>query len=417
MCGLIGMVGTLEHKHKQVMKDLFFLNTLRGKDSTGLTVVDRKRGVLTRKMTCPGYEFIDYPVVERAMCTNDQLWMGHGRYKTTGDVSRANAHPFEVCDDKGAIYLVGTHNGTLNNKYEIERMLKDEKFDTDSEALFNWLVEAPNYKEAIKPLRGAWSLVWWDALEDTLYFCRNKERPMSIAFSKDRKVMMWASEAWMLINACRRNGVELMQNDKGISCFFTLTDHLYSLKIPQPRDQVLPELIKEGGYTGAPVGNFQGQGWQKWSHWWDSEDDPNFGIGDPSFKSEGKREGASAIEKGTQKGKADEKANVIIGFPKSAYKGFKGTPVENKKRKKLLEEGCCWCKSKQPIPQDNVIAFVDENHIVCSRCMRDAHPKGDCVRQREDDLDDDLPFELGPKIKDSPEYSSLIAASVKKTVG
>jgi len=61
------MAGFLEYKHKQVMKDLFFLNTLRGKDSTGLTAVNRDRTVLTRKLTVPGYEFIEYPMVEKAM--------------------------------------------------------------------------------------------------------------------------------------------------------------------------------------------------------------------------------------------------------------------------------------------------------------------------------------------------------------
>lgn len=411
MCGLIGMVGTLEYKHKCVMKDLFFLNTLRGKDSTGLSSVDRDRGVLTRKMTVPGYDFIELPIVEKAMKHRDQLWIGHGRYKTTGEVNRQNAHPFEVLDDQGDILLIGAHNGTLNNKFEIERKL-DEKFDTDSEALFNLMVEAPNYKEAISRLRGAWSLVWWDPTTDTINFCRNKERPMTFAFTKDRRVMIWASEAWMIVNACRRNGLELAQNERGLSCASTLEDHLYSMEIPQKADAELPELIREGGYTGAPVHNFQGHvkdGFRRWSEWWDEDNESNKG-------------GEKKTEEGKKESKADAKetgSNVVsIGEPKTGIKGFGGKIITLNEACAIKDKGCAWCKEK--IPTGIVFAFLSEEHAVCARCLRDSHPK---ARYDDGDVfDDDLPIELtdkGDKARqeDSPEYKTLIAASVTKAVG
>lgn len=231
MCGLVGMVGTLAWKHKKAMAELLFLDTLRGRDSTGLAAVARNREVTLRKMTVPGCEFIEYPAVEKMMKHDDQLWIGHNRFKTTGDVSKANAHPFQVLDNEGDIILVGAHNGTLENKSEIERQL-GQKFDTDSEGLFNLLTEAPNFKAAINKLRGAWSLVFWDPTTDTVNFCRNKERPLVFAFTKDRKVMVWASEAWMILAACRRNDIELETNDKGQTCWSTLSDYLYTLEIP-----------------------------------------------------------------------------------------------------------------------------------------------------------------------------------------
>lgn len=407
MCGLVGMVGYLEHKHKAVMKDLLFLNTLRGRDSTGLTSIKRDRTVLTRKMTVPGYEFIEHPVVDKAMCTGDQAWIGHGRFKTTGEINRFNAHPFEVLDDNDDVMLVGTHNGTLTNKYEIERKLDGLKFDTDSEALFNYLTVAPNYKEAIGNLEGAWSLVWWDPTENAVHFCRNKERPMTFAFTKDRKALVYASEAWMIINACRRNGVELEQNDKGLSCYATNVDTLYTLDIPQERNVELEDLRKEGGYTGKPPQNFHnGQHWKN-KFWWNDSKEKE------EAKKEGKKETAANSEKKV----------VTLGAPSTGIiRGYGGETISLAQLDKLKEKGCGWCKEE--ISEGLVFAFLDEENLVCARCMRDTHPREN-PKDYDEDLDDDLPFYMTDKgkdsrdQKDSKEYKSLIEASVTgaKAVG
>jgi len=406
VCGLVGMVGFLEHKHKQAMKDLLFLNSLRGKDSTGLSVVKRDRTVLTRKMTVPGYEFIEYPIVEKAMGHGDQLWIGHGRFKTYGDVSKANAHPFEVLDDEGNVFLVGAHNGTLDNKFTIEGLL-DEKYDTDSEALFNWLADAPDFKEAISKLRGAWALTWWDPTSNSVHFCRNKERPLSFAFTKDRKVLIWASEAWMLVNACRRNGVELDTNERGLSCYATLEDTLYTMEIPQERDKPLPDIKREGGYVGAPaVGfrhGFQGVG----NHWWNEDD-------------EKRAKKAAASSKGGKAEGEEKKTVITLGEP--PIRGFDGASITKKQMEALKKNGCGWCGDE--IDGNLITAFLNEDTLVCVRCMRDTHPKGDCLRRDESDydadLDDDLPFDLTDKGKElrenSEEYKQLMRTAAVSAV-
>jgi predicted glutamine amidotransferase len=424
MCGLIGMAGFLEYKHKQMMKELFFLNTLRGRDSTGLSAVKRDRTIATRKMTVPGYEFIEYPVVDKAMSHADQLWIGHGRYKTTGDVNKANAHPFEVLDDEGDVLLCGAHNGTLTNKYEIERKLKGDKFDTDSEALFNLLTEMNNTKEAIALLKGAWSLTWWDPTTDSVHFLRNNERPLTYAFTKDKKVIIWASEAWMLVNAARRNGVELDTNEKGLSCYATLPDNLYTLKIPQERDKELPALEREGGYVGAPANNFQ-KGVHRFQQWW-GEDDPNVP----------QREGTPAKGAQTQASAGDEKKVVNIGYPPTSFnnthtqhgnhiRGFNNQQLPMDAFKKIRAKGCAWCH--EAIDENLIFAFLNEDNLVCVRCLRDTHPK-ECVHddidEEEDFLDDDLPFDLTDKGRiaqhRSEEYKRLMSSAsnqVKKAIG
>lgn len=389
MCGLVGMAGSLDHKCKKVMQELFYLNTLRGQDSTGLTAVRRDRSVCTRKMTVPGYEFIQHPLVDRAMCYDDQLWLGHGRFKTLGEVNRANAHPFEVLDNDGDVLLVGAHNGTLTNRMEIERLV-GERYSTDSEALINWLLVAHDYKEAISKLRGAWSLVWWDPLKDSIHLCRNDERPMVYAFSKDRKVFLWASEAWMLVNACRRNGVELEQNDRGMSCYSTAENTLYTLEIPQAQGTPFLELKREGGYTGAAGTTFQTgfqTGQKKWNHWWNADQEA--------------KKKASSGEKETTSTSSTNGPSTL-GTPPDKVKGFEGKLVPLSVLKEVKKKGCGWCGDL--IKDGHIFSWLDEDLLCCVHCMRDTHPKENPHAWE----DDDIPFYLRG---DDEEYRTLIAAA------
>lgn len=410
MCGLIGMAGFLEHKHKLAMKDLLFLNSLRGKDSTGLTAIKRDRTVQTRKMTIPGYEFIDHPLVEKTFSHADQAWIGHGRYKTMGDVSRANAHPFEVLDENDDVYLVGTHNGTLQNKYELER--KVGKFDTDSEALFNLFATAPNYKEAVKQLQGAWSLVWWDPTMDSIHFLRNEERPLTYAYTKDYKVIVWASEAWMIINACRRNGVELATNDKGLSCYSTNTDTLYTVEIPQGRNEPLPDMKREGGYVGQPTRNFQRSGW---NDWWKDSNNPN-NKGSEKKGTEGKKE-TTAVGKPKEKTVIELNPEHRHQKALGGIRGYGGEIISLEKLDEIKSKGCGWCS--EPNFQAGIWAFLDEETMVCSRCMRDSHPRSG--GEKEDYLNDDpFPSEAEPPAvyaENTEEYKRLMAAAAAKSVG
>lgn len=417
MCGLFGMVGTLEYKHKKALKDLAFLTTLRGRDSTGVSAVHRNKQVSTRKMCIPGYEFVEHPSFDKALEYNDQLWIGHTRHKTQGDVSRANAHPFEVLDEEGEyIMLIGAHNGTLQNKYEVEREVKD-KFETDSEGIFNLLYKAKDYKEAISKLRGAWSLTWWNPLEDKLYFCRNEERPLVFAFSDDRKVMIWASEPWMLLAACNRNDVKLAPAGEGKFVWGTLANHLYSMEIPQDKDKVLPELKRESGYEGAKAfgARFQGGGYGGW--WADQEDDGDqlYGVARrPKIEPE-------AGKKASEKGSAIETKKVDIDLfdPKTHCRGYNGAVISRQELEECKKAGCVWCDGKIT----NTFGFMDEKALICGDCLYDRHHKGVLLTGvKEDPLDDDVPpFDISsndqPPSENSEEYKQIMAETIKKAIG
>lgn len=378
MCGLVGMVGTLDYRHKKVMKELLFLDTLRGRDSTGLTSVKRNRDLVTRKFAVPGYEFIEMQSVDKALENNDQLWMGHNRFKTVGDVSRANAHPFEVCAADGSILMVGAHNGTLENKYEIERAVED-KFDTDSEALMHLLYKEDTYKEAIAKLKGAWALTWWDPFEDELHFCRNDQRSLYYAYTEDKKALVWASEAWMLINACLRNDVKLLKNDRGMSTYLTLSDHLYTLKIPQQKDEVLPDLQREGGHAGKAK-FFQGHSQCGFQRWWssafenqDDDDDIRYLPKRPADDKEKSKEGEEGKKETTTFGTPSKvDIELVVERPgPDEIRGYQGKIIPRSELEELKKAGCQW----NGCSIGKVWGFLDEGALVCGDCLRDTHPK------------------------------------------
>lgn len=199
MCGLVGIAGSIGMKEEKMLRTLLILDSLRGEDSTGIAVIPKKGDVFVAKELGGPFELFASRKWERAMKTVTRAIIGHNRYATSGGVSKATAHPFDFDT------LVGVHNGTLKNKHNL---LDAMAFKVDSENLYHH-IEQKGLKNALTLLDGAWALVWWDKLTDSLKILRNKERPLFIVMSEDNKTMFWASEQWMLQIAASREGIKL----------------------------------------------------------------------------------------------------------------------------------------------------------------------------------------------------------------
>jgi predicted glutamine amidotransferase len=385
MCGLVGMAGDLGFDHRNMMKDLLYFNTLRGKDSTGVTAFNMtKNEVVTRKATIPGYEFIQMPFIDGLLTSCVGVWLGHGRAKTVGDVTRLNAHPFEVRDDEGYISMFGAHNGTLNNKHEIEKELNGEKFGTDSEAFLN-LIEKVGAKDAVAQARGAWALTWWEWEGNTINFLRNKERPLCYALSEDHKVLMWASEPWMLRIASDRNKVKLAENSENSPALYwipedtKLTWRIPTFKRGEEAEQSFGPHSKEGGLLGKPeekrfplTGNYgaaNNQWYGRGVKWQGDDLDDEF----DSIVGTGNRPVEKTNEKDTQEDK--ERSETEKGKPgPNQVVGFKGRLEDRATVEALKECGCDFCGD--PIIS-NSFGWLDPNSLVCHRCMGGTHIKVD----------------------------------------
>lgn len=125
--------------------------------------------------------------------------------------------------------LVGAHNGTLVN----QGLLPDStKFEVDSENILH-SIEKIGVEDTWSRLHGAAALVWYEWDGNYINFLRNKERPMFITFTPDRKTLFWASESWMLEGVLAKNGI------KHTEIFDTKTDHHYRMHIPQLQDDAV----------------------------------------------------------------------------------------------------------------------------------------------------------------------------------
>lgn len=197
ICGLVGIAGQVSIKHERAFKTLLILDNLRGVDSAGAVVVHRDGSFDTPKAVGNSFNLLESRLFNESMRGNHSALIGHNRWATQGKVNVRNAHPFEF--DK----VVGAHNGTLKNKYTLD---KGHSFDVDSEALYHHINEK-GVEDAIKNLDGAWALTWYDIEEGTINFLRNKERPLWMTVLKDGQ-LAWASESWMLEVALSREELQ-----------------------------------------------------------------------------------------------------------------------------------------------------------------------------------------------------------------
>jgi predicted glutamine amidotransferase len=258
MCGLVGLAGNFYAKHSKMMKILLWLDTWRGRHSTGIATVSREREIDLFKRAIPGYEFVDHPVVDRIMGHTDRVWLGHNRHATIGVINAYNAHPFIVEDDRGVFDFVGAHNGTLSNRYNAFKKdgpLKPEAGDygTDSEALMNAIYHH-GPADTMKEIEGAWALTWYDRRNDSINFLRNKERTLYFTYvfntEPDKKkkhqtsdTIAWASEMWMLRTAAEKADLWIGE------IFYFTEDTLYTFHIPKEVSGTMVYSSK-GGMTG-----------------------------------------------------------------------------------------------------------------------------------------------------------------------
>jgi glutamine amidotransferase len=72
--------------------------------------------------------------------------LGHIRYATVGKICTLNCHPFSARDNSGRQWTL-IHNGTIYNAGRLVHTYKERLGDTDSEAMFLYLIETINTKQ------------------------------------------------------------------------------------------------------------------------------------------------------------------------------------------------------------------------------------------------------------------------------
>jgi predicted glutamine amidotransferase len=275
MCGLVGFVGShtsnpYPAKRGDWFEQALFADTFRGPDSTGVFTVSEKGQVYSAKKAMWAPDFISTRAYRSIKGTfaDAQMIIGHNRKATQGKVNQSNAHPFTV----GHITLV--HNGSLSASWRTDLSVTNKGFEVDSQAIAYALSIAPA-EEVIPKIRGAFALIWWDDKAKTLNIVRNDERPLYIAYPKDRReeYFMLASEGEMITWLAERNNYEIKDpyilKEGSISSFalddLALTQREVKLATPFASRTTYTNTTTHGTGNTAPALTATAKGLSKWN--------------------------------------------------------------------------------------------------------------------------------------------------------
>lgn len=354
------MAGDTTATWKDLFGNLLIVDSLRGMHSTGVAVVERfdSKIYMAKEIGHPFNLLMtqEYTDLMNKAC---KVIIGHNRYATMGKHTVDNAHPFAF--DK----VVGAHNGTLD-KWAIRELDDYEKFDTDSEAIFN-TINNKGIAKTVDVMEGAWALTWYDKEKNTINFLRNSKRPLHYAYSEDHCTLIWASEVEMLKMVIARSYKKIKDED----IFKVADDTHISWQVPksfndkfeQPtmvtrtgRTRVLaPYVYKAGQYVANNGGDFLA-------------DDYSVYSSAPGSSVNGKKNNTGVVVQFTGKKRAD-----TTKF-RPPYKSHDGKVLNKNMFADLISNGCVFCGKADMTWGDFIspLKTVDGNTaFLCEECYND----------------------------------------------
>lgn len=213
MCGLVGLYGKeLGLSEEKAFKYMLYFDQFRGEHSTGVMIASKSfignetQVEVLKTLGSPSNLYDKHGKFQgkTSLTNKSRLFclLGHNRYATQGGISEETAHPFEMGE------VIGAHNGTVL-KYTLAKLFEADKYEVDSQRIYSHLGQGNPITDVWEVADGAMALTWFNKTDDKLRIIRNKERPLWLTLSKDKKRLFWSSEVWMTIVATQLSKIEV----------------------------------------------------------------------------------------------------------------------------------------------------------------------------------------------------------------
>ena len=191
MCGIIGYIGRRDVS--PILLEGLAKLEYRGYDSAGLCVFDGEAGDQPLRFGREVGRLANLEESLRGAPLRGSLGIGHTRWATHGEPSRANCHPHTGPEQRVAV----VHNGIIENYQELKAQLRKEghsiSSDTDTEVLPHLMHRAyaehgdglRAVREALQQARGAYAVGAVFADEPDTLYCARHGSPLIIGLGDD----------------------------------------------------------------------------------------------------------------------------------------------------------------------------------------------------------------------------------------
>lgn len=179
MCGLLGFTGHGKADPGKI-RVLFLENESRGSHSTGMWGSDKNR--LMRKVGGAS-DFIKDANFDSIARSN--VVIGHTRFSTGTAKTKENAHPFVfgMPSHHSRPFIVGSHNGSIFNEYEMEQKIENfKRAEVDSKSLFKAMYHTGNH-EIFSMAEGHVAIAFY--FNGTMMFYRRESRPLYLGKARE----------------------------------------------------------------------------------------------------------------------------------------------------------------------------------------------------------------------------------------